>query len=295
MKNITLFMIAAMGLSCGAGSCTSKPSSGQQATDNDSLKNTVIASTQAVTTAATPKKLPYEKKGMFVENDTTFLYRYAKLDTFNNHVSYDYTDAYIETNRESKDWQTVKQRWSNFIYDEYHQETYDYELKHLHEKFGTPLPTHNCDEIKTTWVPFLSYRGKYYAEFQSSYYGIFINDSLYVQMYMDGPYSCSIQSAEKISPTHFRLQVRGHAQEKVKQQDIYIINPECNIAIFSSPNPERNNGKENWLYMAKESAEQLDLITWRSTSMPDISLIGYDEMNADSLLQNYLKQHPDEP
>lgn len=151
-------MIVAMGLSCGAGSCTSKPSSGQQATENDSLKNTVIASTQAVTTAATPKKLSYEKKGMFVENDTTFLYRYAKLDTFNNHVSYDYTDAYIETNRESKDWQTVKQWWSNFIYNEYDQDSYNKWLEYLHKEFGTPLPTHNCDEIKTTWVPFLSWK-----------------------------------------------------------------------------------------------------------------------------------------
>ncbi len=294
MKNITLFMIVAMGLSCGAGSCTSKPSSGQQATDNDSLKNTVIASTQAVTTAATPKKLPYEKKGMFVENDTTFLYRYAKLDTFNNHVSYDYTDAYIETNRESKDWQTVKQWWSNFIYNEYDQDSYNKWLEYLHKEFETPLPTHNCDEIKTTWVPFRSYRGKYYAEFLGAYYNTFINDSLYVHIDMDGPYPYSIRSAEKISPTHFRLQL-GSRLGKTVQKDLYIIDPERKIAIFSSADPENENRRYNYLQMPKESAEQLDLITWRSTSEPDISVVGFDEMNADSLLQNYLKQHPDEP
>ena len=285
MKRSFLFIMLVAGLLTGMMSCTSKTASNKQtdSTAIDSIRLTLIETVPFQITDSTDsvKKdtFSYEKKGPFVENDTTFLYRFAT----NNDGYYCFEDAYIERDRQSKSYQQILNYASTYLLDHWDVEQFDYELKYLREKHPQSFPKHTLsDDFPKTWIPICSFQNTYYINELNACYTSFFTDSLYIKQNMDGPMPYIIQSFKRVTPTHYLFDLIRH--DNLCHLDLQIIDTERKIAIITTEDQESDR-KWHTLYIAKDTAPLLDAICWNSTDMPEDSHVDFDEIDFDALLK----------
>lgn len=301
MKHTFIFIGLTVGLLFGMMSCTSKsPGSNTQTVamadnNNTNVEITEVIPTQSVDTVeatltdsivSTPtdslKKsiYRYAKKGPFVENDTTFLYRSA-TNAYNGCPEYE--DIYIERDRQSKSYQQVLNYASTYLSDHSDVEDFDYQLKYLREKHPQAFPKHTLsDDFPKTWIPICSFQNTYYMNELYAYYTSFFTDSLYIKRDMDGPVPYIIQSFKRVSPTHYLFDLIRY--DNRCHLDLQIIDAERKIAIITTDDQESGR-KWHTLYIAKDTAPLLDAICWNSTDMPEDTNVDFDEIDFDSLFK----------
>lgn len=285
MKRSILFIMLVAGLLTGMMSCTSKAVSNKQAdsTATDSINLTLIETVPVQTNNSTNSVIKdtfsYEKKGPFVENDTTFLYRFAT----NNDGYYCFEDAYIERDRQSKRYQQVLNYASTYLLNHWDVEHFDYELKYLKEKHPQSFPKHTLsDDFPRNWIPIRSFQNTYYISELSACYTSFFTDSLYIKKDMDGPIPYIIQSFKQVSPTHYLFDLIRH--DNLSHLDLQIIDTERKIAVITTVDQE-NERKWQTLYIAKDTAPLLDAICWNSTDMPEEFHVDFDKIDFETLLK----------
>lgn len=280
MKHLFISIGFIAGLLSIAASCTTKNAANDltvsQTTDSTSITLTKDTLIQNIASADITKKdtFRYEKKGPFVENDTTFLYRFAT----NVQGYHCFADIYIEKDRQSESYQRILKCASTYEGNE----SYDAELKQLKEKHPQSFPKYSLSDLPRTWIPLCSFQNKYYINELDAYYPCWITDSLYIKNYMDGPTPFIIQTFKQISPTHYHFDLMRW--DNLSHIDLQIIDKERKIAIVTTDEQESNR-KWQTLYVAKETAPLFDLIAWYSSDMPNGNEIDFDEIDFDTLLK----------
>lgn len=223
----------------------------------------------------------FKKKGPFIENDTTFLYRYVA----NSRGYYNFADAYIETDRQSKSYQKMLNRASSYLLDDWDRDNYNILFKYLKKRYTKPFPKHSLSDLARAWIPLSSFQGKYYINQLDVFSYFWLTDSLYIRNYMDGPTPLAIQSFKQVSPTHYHLSVTLDGND-FQNIDLYIIDAKRKIAVFVETNNE-NTYKRYSLYVSKETASLFDLIVWNSTDMPSSDDVDFDKIDFQQLLSEH--------
>ena len=209
------------------------------------------------------------RKGPFVENDTTFVYKYD-----------DSYKAYIETNHQS----THYQRILHPIMNEYDIKTYEDGMKTIKEIFPQSLPKFPIGDLPRQWIPIRSFKGKYYLTSESCFQETF-TDSILIRVDMEGPRPQNFLSFKKLSPHHYYYQIKDYAYRdgKVEEIHLYMIDPKRQIIVIQS-----GSGYCNML-ISKEKAPLLDMICWISEDMPDDSDIDFDTIDFQKLIAPFKK------
>lgn len=292
MKRSFIIIGLTVGLLFGMMSCTSKNSSSntvivpvvndstnielakvsadfiEESAPVNSIEHTSVDSTKKDT-------FRYKRKGPFIENDTTFLYRFST----NAHGYYDYEDIYIEKDRQSESYQQTLKRASTYLLDDHDQTQYTFFYKLLKEKHPLPLTQHSLADLPKAWMRLRSFQNTYYINDLDIYNLCWFNDSLYIKHDMEGPVLSAIYSFEQITPTHYHFVL---AQGTIRWGlDLQIIDSERKIAVFT-PSGKR---KEKILYVAQETAHLFDLINWKASYPIDNTHIDFDKIDFDTLLK----------
>lgn len=283
MKSQLITLGLAAGILVGMGSYTQGSKSNidiiQSTNAVDCIYPSQLEATQNSAVSAVNDTL-FKKKGLFVENDTTFLYRYVN----NSRGYYNFVDAYIETDRQSKSYQKMLNRASSYLLDDRDRNNYNSSFKYLKEKYTKPLPKHSLSNLSRAWIPLSSFQGKYYINQLDIFRYFWLTDSLYIRNYMDGPVPYVIQSFKQVNPTHYHLSVTMDGNN-FQNQDLHIIDTKRKIAVLVESDKE-NKHKRYSLYVSKETASLFDLIVWNSTDMPNLHSgnVGFDKIDFQKLL-----------
>lgn len=279
MKKTTFITSLFIGLFIGTVSCQS----GKAKSSDKEIKESGVDTTVRVAGDLSTEDKRIERKGPFIENDTTVLYE----------CTYQYEGktfrqkAYIDTNRENKG------RLSSFLMfgDEFDKETFDGYMNRYRSNCAQPLKRISMPNLPEDWLPIESYRGKYYF-YDMSMYPRKLTDSLFIVKYMDGPYPFALSSYKQIAPAHhqFTMDAISSLSDGAKTNDtlnIYIIDTKRQIAIL-----ETNGSKD--LCIAADNASQLDYISWICDELPDNSSIEFDKIDYDALLKPFKKHATNE-
>lgn len=224
----------------------------------------------------------FNKKGPFVENDTVFLSRYGD----NTNGYYKFKDVYIESNRQSKNYQKVLKHIAsiNNNINEWNINNVKEHLKFIKKDYSGPLAKHPISvNLPEAWTPLRSFQGKYYINELDTYYTFWLTDSCYVRNYMDGPFHTIIQSFKKISPKHYQFRIAY--SDHFNYIDLYMIDDMRKIAVVIESTP---GGAHEWkgLFVSAETVHLFDLIAYHSSDMPDDE-VEYDEIDFDALLKPF--------
>lgn len=284
MKRFAHIALTALPVLLLAVSCT-----GRRTADNKATATVAgDLSDDSTTCVVNPKTAPepartatdtarHERRGPFVENDTTFLYRSSVYNP-----EYDYTShcsVYIERNRESASHRLLA-ACSTPGYDDWNRDAYAQSLKFLKERHPEPLPVYSLQECPRTWIPIASFRGAYYVD-MFYFYPIWITDSLFVRQMMDGPFPSVIEAFERIGPAHYRFRTTAGYTD-VERVDLYIVEPVRKIAVFAFA-----NGQEvlfHGLYAPLETACQMELVEWDCTDLPAGDEVDWDSVDYEALI-----------
>lgn len=224
-----------------------------------------------------PDTARYERRGPFVENDTTFLYQSSVYDS-----EYDCTShcrVYIEKNLESSSHRLLA-ACSSPGYDDWSREAYAQYLKLLKELHPEPFPVFSLQECPRIWIPIASFQGAYYVD-MLDFYPIWITDSLFVRQMMDGPYPSVIDAFERIDPTHYRFRTTAGYTD-VKQVDIFIADTLRKIAVFAFSDEQKS--LFYGLYAPLETACGMELVEWDFTDLPDGDEVDWGSVDYEALI-----------
>lgn len=234
-----------------------------------------------------------KRKGPFIENDTTFLYKHFSKDK-DNYVAYE--NAYIETNRESKFFQRIlSDYYFTFQHGPLSNEEREYNYTIELQKKGKNLQTLKKHSLKglanKKWIPLNRYKGKYYLDGENCKYVTWLTDSVYVHRYMDGPKPYILQSFKKINKRHFYFRyTRGSIYpatnkytESLYDVELYIVDPKQKIAVTRTLEYD-NHAFYYRLWIAHENAASVDMIEYDSNNMP-LRDVPYDRIDFLSLIK----------
>jgi hypothetical protein len=213
------------------------------------------------------------KKGPFIENDTTVLYRHTEFDDEGTEFT---VKAYIDTDRNSNDFKC----YTGMVFNDWDKQNFEENMQWLKQQHPQPFQKHIFPEnFPCNWIPIESYQGKYYLYDMTSCYWHKFTDSLYIINGME-VLLYIIESCEEISPTHYRVKVNDLYNKTLDNIDFYIIDTERKIAVMA-------NGYYKSLVIAQETASMLDLIVWITGDMPDDDDIGFDKIDYNKLLDDF--------
>lgn len=211
--------------------------------------------------------------GPFVENDTTFLFvhEYPLGNDTNSYKVFIRKGPQPECDPNFTDLSPRNATlWKDFTY-------WLHEIKKRHPE---PLLRHSAlKSILGGWTPVRSLQGNYYVDGLNPY-PIWISDSLFIREFMDGPYPLPIDTAQRISPTNYRLRTTGHdGSERV---DIDIVDTMRTIAVFTFANDEKGT-RYRALYTPFETGLAIDMVDFYSLELPEDE-VEWDDIDFDALI-----------
>lgn len=212
--------------------------------------------------------------GPFVENDTTFLFVHeyplgGDTNRFKVFIRKGPQPGNIP-NLNGLSPQNVT-RWKDFTD----------QLRTIKKNHPEPLPRHAALEgLPRSWTPIRIFRGNCYVDGFNPY-PVWISDSLFIRETMDGPYPSLIDTAERITPTHYRLRTATRSGG-IDRVDIRIVDTVRRIALFSLGNAE-NPLRSHSLYVPFETAREMDMVDFDSLELPEDE-VAWDEIDFEALI-----------
>lgn len=211
--------------------------------------------------------------GPFVENDTTFLFvhEYPLGSHTNRYKVFIRKGPQPDRDPNFTDLSPRNTTlWKDFTYW----------LHEIKKRLPEPLPRHSALKgVLGGWTPVRSLQGNYYVDGLNPY-PMWISDSLFIHEFMDGPYPLPIDTAQRISPTHYRLRTTGHdGSERV---DIDIVDTVRTIAVFTFANDEKGT-RYRALYTPFETGLAMDMVDYYSLELPEDE-VEWDDIDFDALI-----------
>ena len=215
-----------------------------------------------------------ERRGPFVENDTTFLFVHEyPLGSDTNRYK-----VFIRKGPQPNDIPNFaslspqnETQWKDFT-DMLHM---------LKKRHPGPLLRHTALEgLPHSWTPVRSFQGNYYVNGFNPY-PVWISDSLFVRQTMDGPWPSRISAAERIAPMHYRLRTTA-GYDGIDQVDIYLVDSVRRTAVFAFSN-DRKTEQFQSLYVPFETGIGMDMVDFYSLELPDDE-VEWDEIDFGALI-----------
>lgn len=215
-----------------------------------------------------------ERRGPFVENDTTFLFVHEyPLGSDTNRYK-----VFIRKGPQPNDIPNFaslspqnETQWKDFT-DMLHM---------LKKRHPGPLLRHMALEgLPHSWTPVRSFRGNCYVNGFNPY-PVWISDSLFVRQTMDGPWPSRISAAERIAPMHYRLRTTA-GYDGIDQVDIYLVDSVRRTAVFAFSN-DRKTEQFQSLYVPFETGIGMDMVDFYSLELPDDE-VEWDEIDFGALI-----------
>lgn len=231
-------------------------------------------SPHAASRARTGRDGSTERRGPFVENDTTFLFVHEyPLGSDTNRYK-----VFIRKGPQPNDIPNFaslspqnETLWKDFT-----------DLLHMLKKRHLgPLLRHTALEgLPHSWTPVRSFRGNCYVNGFNPY-PVWISDSLFVRQTMDGPWPSRISAAERIAPMHYRLRTTA-GYDGIEQIDIYFVDSVRRTAVFAFSN-DRKTEQFQSLYVPFETGIGMDMVDLYSLELPDDE-VEWDEIDFGALI-----------
>lgn len=249
--------------------CTGRQTPANQAIDSTSGAGEVTTGHAGLPDSVANES--YERKGPFVENDTTFLYK----SVCHQGEYRRYCKAYIEKNRQAPVYRFILSGSSLDSLDEWNANSFKQNLERIKEEHPAPLPLHSLHGCPEAWIPLCSFQGRCYINVLD-FYPFWLTDSVYVEQYMDGPMPDLIESSEQPGPARYRFRTAEITL------DLHIIDTVRKIAAVM-----RSDMSHPALYVARETACLFDVVDWDSSEVPMGDEVDWDDIDWRELIPGY--------